>query len=161
MNLAKIRKQVYDLTIDDLDKFPIWEYALDEESEYDQDEATVRPWTRHQTPDPKEDMVVVRTKFIAKDKTIYHGYCSPNPSHDLGYIQPTIITAGGQVNFWCGMFGPKQEELDKYYKILGKNSEELFPLTFNSEVKELPVQGTVEGFLYSPNADNDKVKTAR
>ena len=39
----KIRKQVYQLTLDDLERTPVWEFALDEEVEEGQDEATVRP----------------------------------------------------------------------------------------------------------------------
>ena len=41
----KIRKQVYELTVDDFTEFPVWEFALDEEGEENQDEATVRPST--------------------------------------------------------------------------------------------------------------------
>jgi hypothetical protein len=37
----KTRKQVYDLTRENLSKFPIWEFALDEEGDEGQDEATV------------------------------------------------------------------------------------------------------------------------
>src|SRR5882724_9722481 len=40
----QIRKQVYELTLEDLVAFPAWEFALDEEGEPDQDEATVRPF---------------------------------------------------------------------------------------------------------------------
>jgi hypothetical protein len=36
----KIRKQVYELTTDDLELSPIWEFAADEEGEEGQDEAT-------------------------------------------------------------------------------------------------------------------------
>jgi len=35
---ARIRKQVYELTLDDLSRFPIWEFSLDSEAEEGQDE---------------------------------------------------------------------------------------------------------------------------
>jgi len=40
------RKQVYDLTLADLQAAPVWEFALDEEGVAGQDEATVRPYER-------------------------------------------------------------------------------------------------------------------
>jgi len=39
----RIRKQVHELTIEDLEAHPAWQFALDEEAEEGQDEATVRP----------------------------------------------------------------------------------------------------------------------
>ena len=37
--MARIRKQVYNLTLRDLKSFPIWQFALHEECEPGQDEA--------------------------------------------------------------------------------------------------------------------------
>ena len=39
----RVRKQIYKLEHSDLDRFPAWEFALDEEGRAGQDEATVRP----------------------------------------------------------------------------------------------------------------------
>ena len=39
----RIRKQVYLLTVEDLNDHPLWEFCPDEEGEEDQDEATVKP----------------------------------------------------------------------------------------------------------------------
>jgi hypothetical protein len=58
----KIRKQVYDLTLDDLTRYPVWEYALDEEGEDGQDEATVRPVVIEQM-DLQHSSYMVRTRF--------------------------------------------------------------------------------------------------
>ena len=41
--MARIRKQVYDLTAEDLRRYPLWEFCLDEEGIEGQDEATVKP----------------------------------------------------------------------------------------------------------------------
>src|SRR5438445_9260527 len=40
---VRIRKQEYDIRPEDLRRFPIWEYALDEETTPGQDELTLRP----------------------------------------------------------------------------------------------------------------------
>jgi hypothetical protein len=57
-----IRKQVTDLLTDDLERFSIWEFALDEEGEQGQDEATVRPRPDLQRPDPGERMFVIAAR---------------------------------------------------------------------------------------------------
>jgi hypothetical protein len=41
----QVCKQDYDLSLNDLAQFPVWEYALDEEGYEGQDERTVRPYT--------------------------------------------------------------------------------------------------------------------
>src|SRR5687767_8162143 len=38
----RVRKQVYELTLDDFDKFPVWEFRLEEDGK---DESTVRPYS--------------------------------------------------------------------------------------------------------------------
>lgn len=40
----RIRKQIYEITLEDLLQFPVWEFALDEEADEGQDESTVRPY---------------------------------------------------------------------------------------------------------------------
>jgi hypothetical protein len=90
---ARIRKQVGDLQPDDLARFPIWEFALDEEGEEGQDDETVKP---------AERLFVVRTKFISADGTRFEGYASPHEEAQLFYTQPTIVTEYGQVRFWFG-----------------------------------------------------------
>src|SRR5262252_1978828 len=45
--MKRVRKQVFDLTVEDLDRYPVWEFALDEEGDEGQDEATVRPYEPH------------------------------------------------------------------------------------------------------------------
>jgi hypothetical protein len=100
----KIRKQVYKLTVDDLREHPVWEFALDEEGEKGQDEATVRPFVSSGSVDPRAGMFVVRARFTLADGTPHVGYLTPGDDpHDLGTIQPQIITEQGQVAGW-GLF---------------------------------------------------------
>jgi hypothetical protein len=72
-----LRKQVTDLTLDDLRQTPVWQFALDEEGEPGQDEAA--------------------------DGTRFSGFASPKAADENFSEQPTIITASGFVNFWRGM----------------------------------------------------------
>ena len=64
---VRVRKQVYELTLEDLSRFPIWEFKLDEEGEEGSDESTVRPYTASGPLDPKERMFVVRAVFTLAD----------------------------------------------------------------------------------------------
>jgi hypothetical protein len=94
----KIRKQVYELTNDDLQRYPVWEFASDEEREAGQDEATVRPYSDGPA-NPGAGKLVVRAKFIFADGTLTAGYLTPPIARNrdnLGIIQPQIITTNGK-----------------------------------------------------------------
>jgi hypothetical protein len=113
-----VRKQSYDLRPGDLEQSPIWEYALDEEGEPGEDEATVRPRPDLTVADPGDGIFVARAEFIAHDGTRYDGYVSPSTEREFGFIQPTIVTDEGQVSFWYGAFAPKPGALEGDYKLL-------------------------------------------
>jgi hypothetical protein len=99
----KTRKQVYKLTHADLTKYPVWEFALDEEVEPGQDEATVRPYPIEGPLDPSDGMFEIRTRFVLADGTGHVGYLTPgHTATDLGSVQPQIVTDKGQVIFWMG-----------------------------------------------------------
>ena len=96
---AMIRKQVSDLTSQDLAISGVWEFALDEEGEDGQDEATVRPYLFEGPLDCEAGMFIVRARFVLADGTITTGYLTPPVQGDasLGTLQPVIITPSGQV----------------------------------------------------------------
>ena len=161
----RIRKQVYDLTIEDFEQHPIWEFALDEEGEEGQDEATVRPYSLPGPADASEGMAVVKASFILADGTQMFGFLTPPTTLDaggLGTIQPQIITPQGQVSFWYGVLEPTQEHLKKSYERLGRDAKEVFPVRFKSEVEVVggPVTGTLNGFLYM-EMENERIHEIR
>src|SRR5689334_11245781 len=110
---VRVRKQVYELTLDDLCKFPVWEFRLDKEGEEGRDECTVRPYTPSGPLDPADRMFVVRAVFTLADGSRMHGYCTPPPrgNASIGNLQPIIVTSRGQVRFWCGAAAPNEERL--------------------------------------------------
>jgi hypothetical protein len=143
----KIRKQVYELTEDDLTEFPVWEFALDEEDEDGQDEATVRPSQAPLPLDPREARYIVRAKFSLADGTRHIGYLTPgHASDDLGSVQPLLITRQGHVIFWMGAVPSDTAPL---YQKLGKNAAQTFPIAFKSDVPLLDgvIFGSIPGFL--------------
>jgi|GEM_PF-706097 len=158
----KIRKQVYELTPKDLDKHPAWEFALDEEGEEGQDEATVRPIMQGGPVDPANGMCIVKAEFALNDGTIFTGFLTPPvpgmPSifHFEGddgssQIQPSIVTDNGHVMFWYGLLKPSSEGLAQSYKILGKMTPtEVFPIRYRSivDLATSPVEGEIKGFMH-------------
>ena len=65
-------------------------------------------------------------------------------------VQRTLSTEDGQVNLWYGSFVSETEQLEKQYALLGKTSDELFPIRFRGVVpsRGVPLEGEVPGFLY-------------
>jgi hypothetical protein len=159
----KIRKQVYELTLEDLGKYPIWEFRLDEEGEEGRDESTVRPYSASGPLDPAERMFVVRAVFTLADGSRMLGYCSPPHRGDdsIGTLQPIIITDRGQVRFWCGTAAPDSKRLTRNYEWLGKDARRVFPVQFESEVELVggPVRGSVSGFLVLEDFQTRKTRT--
>jgi len=149
---SKVRKQVYDLTLSDLNECPVWEFALDEECEEGQDEATVRPSEYDLPFDPGNGLAVVKAQFKLADGTIMEGYLSPQIEgfKEIGYIQPVIIAPRGQVGFWHGIFKPSKKQILEYCNILNKSPSEIFPINYKSavEIVDGPVEGVISDFLY-------------
>jgi len=152
MSATKIRKQVYDLLMTDFEHCPVWEFALDEEGEDGQDEATVRPYSVKGALDPSEGMFVVRARFVLADGTQLQGYITPPVQGDssLGTLQPIIITPQGQIAFWCGAMVLEAAAIAGNYALLGKSSpSQVFPLQFEADVPLVggPLRGEVPGFM--------------
>jgi hypothetical protein len=161
----KIRKQVYELKLDDFVKHAVWEFALDEEGEEGQDEATVRPFTPTGALNPSYGMFVVRADFRLADGTQMHGYLTPpvQGNSSLGTLQPIIITDRGQVFFWCGTITPAVAHLADNYARLGKDAAGTFPITFQSAVPLIggTVSGSLPGFLVLESVTSDRTKVVQ
>jgi hypothetical protein len=152
MSGSRVRKQVYDLTVADLEQHGVWEFALDEEGEEGQDEATVRPYKVHGPLDPAEGMFIVRARLSLADGTRLTGYLTPPVQGDssLGTLQPAVVVAAGQVSFWCGMLEPEPAHIAASYARLGKSAaSQVFPLRFASDVALIggPITGELPGFM--------------
>ena len=152
MSTAKIRKQVYGLSMSDFERSSVWEFALDEEGEEGQDEATVRPYRLNGALDPSEGMFVVRARFVLADGTLMQGYLTPpvQGESSLGTLQPIILTPHGQVSFWCGIIAPEPGDITASYAHLGKSSpSQVFPLRFEADVPLVggALRGEVPGFI--------------
>ena len=163
---ARVRKQVYELTLDDLNRFPVWEFRLGEEGEVGEagrDECTVRPYEASGPLDPTDRMFVVRALFTLADGSRMQGYCTPPLRGDdsIGILQPIIVTDRGQVRFWCGTTAPDSKRLAHSYELLGKDAGRVFPVRFESAVALVggPVKGSVPGFLVLEDFQTRRART--
>jgi len=150
----KIRKQVYDLTLEDFKQYSLWEFALDEEGVEGQDEATVRPFVSQIPNDLPAAMFVTTATFTLSDGAEARGFLYPpfgrDEETDLGIIQPNIITDQGQIPFWHGIREPNSTEISDFLKMMGKPSTDVFPLKYACDIKidSIIIEGTLEGFYY-------------
>jgi hypothetical protein len=159
-----MRKQIADLTLDDLERYPVWEFAIDEEGVPGQDEETVKPRPDLRQVDPEEGIFIVRARFVAHDGTEYDGVLTPpdEPALGLRGIQPTIVTAEGHVSFWFGIVPPKPGVLTAAYRVLGKTSATLFPIRFESALDAgEPVSGEIPAFEYLADDAERVLRTKR
>lgn len=152
MSASHIRRQVCDLGVDDLDRHPVWEFALDEEGEEGQDETTVRPCEISGVIDPSTGTYIVRAWLSLADGTRIRGYLTTPVQGDstLGTLQPTAVLAAGQVSFWCGVLEPEPAHIAESYARLGKSSPaQVFPVAFQSDVELVggAIAGEVPGFM--------------
>jgi hypothetical protein len=108
-------------------------------------------------------MFVVRGSFTLADGSQMQGYLTAPVYGDssLSTLQPVIVTAHGQVAFWCGVISPSSVELAQSYRSLGRDANRIFPLQFESQVKLVdgPVRGTVAGFMVLEDMETGNFKT--
>jgi hypothetical protein len=91
------------------------------------------------------------------------GYLFP-PVHgddSLGTLQPIIVAAHRQVEFWCGVRSPSPDELSQKYRALGRGASHVFPLWFASEVELVggPIRGSLAGFMFLEDMNTKKIMT--
>lgn len=147
----KIRVQFEDFQPKHFDIAPIWEFAIDEECEDNQDETTLRPAYHLTIADPSEGLLVVKTQFQTADGKKYHGLCSPAFEYNFGDIQPYLYTENGVLSFWMGIMQPDIEYIDKLYRQFNFTADSLFPIIFKAltPYKGAPLEGQIDGFMYS------------
>ncbi|WP_093287366.1 hypothetical protein [Solimonas aquatica] len=161
----KTRKQVYDLIPADLHQTAVWEFALDEEGEEGQDEATVRPVNVEGSLNTADGMFIVWASFVLADGSHAEGYLTPGVQGDnhLSSVQPAVVAEGGQVSFWCGLVAPERGYLDRCYKVLGKQPNEIFPLSYQSQVNLVggTISGSIPGFVVLEDMKSGRTRVVR
>ncbi len=117
-----------DITVDEITSIPIWECWTEEKKEF------IKPSDKKEVFDGLPESHIVLTYFKLKNKTKFTGFCSPQDPSGMDYIQPTIITKEGQINFF------QKNEFSLYEKssLLKKlqfKVEEVFPIEYTTQIK--------------------------
>jgi hypothetical protein len=94
-----IRKQVYDLRLEDFERHPVWEFALDEEGEEGQDEATVRPYSVAGPADSAEGTLVVSPLHSGR----WHDDVPLDHSSVSRFRRPGYYPASDYYSRWAGL----------------------------------------------------------
>lgn len=109
----------------------------------------------------------MRTRFRLADGNELLGHCQPlpgePPAYPPAYLRPCIVTLAGRIPLWLGGRvwkdargrkrgeEPSQDEIARYYGLLARPREAVFPVVF-AAVVALPAgfvaAGTVSAFGY-------------
>ncbi|WP_143006568.1 hypothetical protein [Aquimonas voraii] len=123
------RKPIDQLRPIDLETYPVWEFASDEEGDEDRDETWVRPVRVKQVPGNAYSLSVsayLRTPSGAE----YKGIVGVSTAEGFEAVHAAVITEGSYVFIpWPGMSGASKLAKEAA-KELGQKANDLFPLTY-------------------------------
>ena len=149
----QIRKYEYELCVDDLLEYPVWEFAYGEESEF----IKIKPTTSLPPYDISQKRLLVRATFLLANGIKKIGFIKPiNTTNTfMGHLSPIdlspiVVTEKGQIVFWYGSHKPHRKLINKNYLWLGFQHIEIFPIKIFSDVDVINGvdKGTIESFMY-------------
>lgn len=140
MTERPLLKQFGDLTEKDFEKNMVWISVHTEDCDapwYDEtDEETFRPWLGELPVLPQGGMFLVRAILELHDRTRFPGFVTPMNRRlkpHLGTMQPNLFLPNGKVHsFWSGIVGWEKAAIQAFYKILGKQPYEIWPIRFDA-----------------------------
>jgi hypothetical protein len=161
---SPVRKQVYELTKEDIAKFAVWEschgYPEEEARPEYQDEATVRPYEGHLPLDVSIGDFYVRTVFTLADGSRMPGLLVPNTKSIYTLVPAVITDNDGQMDFALAGIPDTAAFLVEMYRWLGgRQRDQVFPVTYETDVELVsgPLRGTLEGFHIKDESGQKKI----
>ena len=135
-------KPLHTLSLNDLQQYSCWKHALIDNEE------VITPEDKKEISETDPDNYIVRTQFTLKDNSILTGFCSPQDTSGLDYIQPTIVTLQGHLPFY---FENNVDTLGLLNQLLGKDISQIFPAKYRTEIKcdGNFFEGEIDNFNYS------------
>ena len=113
-------KLLREITISDLEDHPIWEHKGESD-----DVSTISPAADFDSPETHG--YIAKTQFQTANGKTYLGYCSPQDTSGLDYVQPVILAGSNQIRLWDEDAGAVANP-DVVAKGLGLEVAEVFPL---------------------------------
>lgn len=123
------RKPVEDLTVADLEAFPVWEFAIDEEGEdEDQDETWVRPVAGDAVPAGGSSLGVAAAVRLAGG-LVYPAvlFCDTPADRSIDVVAVALLTTAGRVLFSAR---DTPGEAARQLKRLGLPQGQVWPMEF-------------------------------
>jgi len=133
-NLAT-RKPINELTVADLETYPIWEFADDEEGVPGRDETWVRPVATCVVPS-KAFSITVAAEITTASGQMYPGFVGCSSFNGLDVNAVGILVKGEYVVFQVHLLLPSLRE--RAIAKLGLTENEVFPLQY---AVRIPVEG--------------------
>jgi len=129
------RKPVEDLTVADLEAFPVWEFATDEEEDEAQDETWVRPVPAAAVPADGYSLSVAAVLRLAGG-LVYPGvlFCDTRAGLEVNAL--ALLTTGGRLLF---VRGDTPADAGRALRRLGLRGADVFPLEYCTRA---PLAGT-------------------
>ncbi|HWQ90233.1 MAG TPA: hypothetical protein VN673_01085 [Clostridia bacterium] len=137
----KTRKPVNELTVEDLQAFPIWEFATDEEGVEGQDETWVRPVRRNQVPMEAYSQLVA-ADFSTADGVRLQGFMTVTTADGIE-ITPGAVLGEGFYRVLPGMSEERAREEGLSWAIqsrkeiveaLGGSPASVFPMAYELRI---------------------------
>ena len=129
----KTRKPVDQLRVVDLEAFPIWEFATDEEDDDNMDETWVRPVKAKSIPVDAHSLSVF-AKFTTSSGVELKGMVGVNTAEEFEAVHAAVVTEENYIFIpWPGLTGAP-ELARNAAKELGIKATDLFPLTYRLAV---------------------------
>ena len=122
------RKKLNELTREDLEENPIWEYWMADNIEM------VRPSDKTEIIEGSNTTYLVATNFILKNHTQYLGYSTPQLEGGLEDIQPVVFIGNESIEFYKDNDWTVNEKTEFLAK-LKLLHEEVFPVIYTSKIK--------------------------
>lgn len=122
------RKRLSDLSSADLLENQIWEYWMENKTEY------VKASNKTEITEGNNITHIVITDFIFNNRTKHLGYCSPQRDGELDNIQPVVFFDKGQLEFFRENDWTENEKSKALIK-LGLNFQDVFPVVYSTRVK--------------------------
>jgi hypothetical protein len=125
----RTRKPVDQLTVKDLEAFPVWEYALDEEGTEGMDETWVKPIDTQVVPADSFSLMVASVVKLANG-SVYPGvvHCDTAPTFRPQHL--ALLTTGGRILLDLNpTFG-----LSELQSLLGLKQDAAVPIEFATRV---------------------------
>jgi hypothetical protein len=143
----RIRKQCYELTAEDFERFPCWEYALDEEGRPGQDEATVRPATFARGLSSASGPLFVLAVFSFSNGKVRLGTLTMGAGLDVSDTQPCLFLEGRLLGFYLGALPFTKAALKAETRLLTAISDKPFPVYYSTALRDRRGQPLVSGVL--------------